>query len=332
MEQEQAELNIDSGVESIASDLGLGSGEATETEDTGIESEVPAETQETEETAAAAPETQSPAPRPAPKAWAKEQHERWSKLDKDTQDYIEHREKQMLEGLSQYSEKARRAEEFDGALKDYMPIIQAQNIKPVDAVRYLFDAHKQLSVGTVAQKQAYLAKIAQSYGIPLSGQQGQQEEEPASVRELRERTERLERERQQELETRRKEASERVTKEVTAFADAKDEKGNPKHPYFDECAEDIVALLQAGHTLEQAYEKAIWANPVTRAKETNRLKEEQEAALRAKAKKEAEEAKRSRSTNVNSKDTRRAPTASKTGNWEDSLVVTLQDIKQRQAQ
>jgi hypothetical protein len=116
---------------------------------------------------------------------------------------------------------------------------------------------------------------------------------------------------------------------VTSFADAKDEKGNAKHPYFDECHEDIVAYINAGHTLEKAYEKAVYANPVTRAKELARLQTESAAALRAKAKKEAEDARNGRSTNVNSKDTRRAPTAPRTGKWEDGMEDILKDIKAR---
>lgn len=336
------ELSIESGVESIASDLGLGAGEQeTEASDSTAETVEASETETTqtetagEETSTEAPEVQTETQeqinaRPAPKAWAKETHELWAKLPPEAQEQIERREKQMLEGLSQYSESARQAKEWNESVKDYMPIIQAQGVKPQEAVRYLFEAHKQLSVGSVSQKQAYLVKIAQTYGIPLAAGAGQQEDEPQSVRELRERTERLERERQEERDRAASETRAKVASEVTTFAEAKDEKGNAKHPYFDECATHIVALINAGHALEEAYEMAVWANPVTREKEKARLRTENEAALRAKAKKEAEAARQGSRTNVNSKDTRRAPTASKSGNWEDTLVSTLQDIKQRQ--
>lgn len=335
---EQEELNIESGVESIAADLGLGAGEqdaenAAATETSTEETAASAETSETEQPAEQAEEQETQTEvqgKPAPKAWAKETHALWSKLPPEAQEQIERREKQMLEGLSQYSEKAKRADLWETAVKDYMPLIQAQGAQPHEAVRYLFEAHRQLSSGTPEQRAAYLAKVAQTYGIDIAKVSAGAAEEPASVRELRERTERLERERQNELEARNKETSERIANEVTAFAEAKDEKGNPKHPYFDECYEDIVAYIKAGHALDKAYEKAVYANPVTRAKELARLRTESEAALRAKAKKEAEAARNGSKTNVNSKDTRRAPTASKSGNWEDTLVETMQEIKQRQ--
>lgn len=334
------ELSIESGVESIASDLGLGSGEQeTETTESqegesvetsaAEQSEVSTEEQ-TEETQQEQTQVQV---RSAPKAWAKEKHEIWAKLPPEAQEYIEHREKQVLDGLGQYSEKAKRADVWESAVKDYMPLIQAQGAQPQEAVRYLFEAHKQLSSGSPEQRAAYLAKVAQSYGIDFAkaaASAGAQAEEPAAVRELRERTERLERERQEERDRAASETRAKVASEVTTFAEAKDEKGNAKHPYFDECATHIVALINAGHALEEAYEMAVWANPVTREKEKARLRTENEAALRAKAKKEAEAARQGSRTNVNSKDTRRAPTASKSGNWEDTLVSTLQDIKQRQ--
>jgi len=336
MEQEE-QSTIDAGVESIAADLGLGAGEQTdnvEADDqqdaTSAPETVAAETDKTEDETAAAAAAATPTVRAAPKAWAKEQHERFAKLDKETQDYIEHREKQMLEGLSQYSDKAKRADVWETAVKDYMPLIQAQGIQPPEAVRYLFEAHRQLSSGTPEQRAAYLGRVAQSYGIDMAkAAAGTATDETPAVRELRERTERLERERQSELQQRQEEVTHRVASEVATFADAKDEKGNAKHPYFDECAEDIAALVNAGHTLEQAYEKAVYANPVTRAKELARLKTEEEAALRAKAKQEAEKARNASRTNVNSRDTRRAPTASTAKKWEDTLDQTFKEIQER---
>jgi hypothetical protein len=335
------ELDIASTVDDIASDLGLGAGDDStdegapppaEHEDPPAEGDTPPPAEDAPPADKVPPSDAPPATRAAPKAWAKEQHERWGKLDKDTQDYIEHREKQMLDGLSQYGERAKYGESIQKALQPYEPYIKANGIDAPRAVTALFEAHRQLAEGTPEQKAAYLVKVAKNYSIDISkaaAHAGNGAEEPAHVKELRERTERLERDYSSRTEAEKKANSEKVAAEVTAFADAKDDKGAPKHPYFDECHEDIVAYINAGHTLEKAYEKAVWANPVTRAKEAARQREADEAALRAKAKKEAEDARNGRKTNVNSKDTRRAATPSKTGKWEDSLPETLREIKER---
>lgn len=48
---------------------------------------------------------------------------------------------------------------------------------------------------------------------------------------------------------------------VEAFATAKDEKGQPLHPYFDEVAEDVLALMKGGlKDLDKAYAKAVRMN------------------------------------------------------------------------
>jgi hypothetical protein len=351
------ELDIAASVSDIASDLGLGSGDDSteegapppaEHEDPPAEGDRPPPAEDAppaekapidkidDETIAAslkAGQVNGTQPRPAPKAWAKEQHEIWGKLDPKAQAYIEHREQQMLEGLSQYGDRAKFGESIQKALQPYEPYIKANGIDAPRAVSALFEAHKNLAEGTPEQKAAYLVKVAKNYGIDLAKAAahatGNGAEEPAYVKDLRERQERIEREQSTRTEAEKRANSEKVAAEVTAFAEAKDEKGALKRPYFDECHEDIVAYINAGHTLEKAYEKAVWANPVTRAKEAARQREADEAALRAKAKKEAEAARNGSRTNVNSKDTRRAPTASKTGKWEDTMVDTLAEIKAR---
>ena len=57
-----------------------------------------------------------------------------------------------------------------------------------------------------------------------------------------------------------------MNNEINIFA------ADPAHPYFDDVANDITALLRGGGAkdLADAYDKAVWANPVTRAKEQAR--------------------------------------------------------------
>lgn len=345
---DQQEIDIGSTVDAIASDLGLGGSEtpADETpaaEEVSASNETDSSLEERDESAAAqedAPaadatpkQDAAPVARSAPKSWAKEKHDLWGKLPPEAQEQIEHREKQMLEGLSQYSEGAKFAKAINDATADYMPLIKAQGLDLPQATRFLLEAHKQLSQGSDEQRTAYLVKVAKSYGLDLGkaaalAPAGAQDETPA-VKDLRERQERIERDLGQRSAAEQKAQREHVASTVTSFAEAKDDKGALKHPYFDECAEDIVALINAGHPLEKAYEKAVFANPVTRAKELARLSTENEEALRAKAKKEADAARNATRPNANSRDTKRAPTASKANSWEETLGTTLKEIQSR---
>src|SRR5689334_813713 len=92
------EMGFDLGasMDVIASEMGK-SNESTN--DTGSDESLSRETVEgATETAPRNPETTGQV-RSAPKSWAKEQHEHWSRLDPKVQEYIELREKQMLDGL-----------------------------------------------------------------------------------------------------------------------------------------------------------------------------------------------------------------------------------------
>lgn len=67
----------------------------------------------------------------------------------------------------------------------------------------------------------------------------------------------------------------RVAREVETFSQ------DPAHPYFDEVADDIITELKMQEIngqvkdLSKAYEKAVWANPVTRQKELARIQRDQ---------------------------------------------------------
>lgn len=84
-------------------------------------------------------------------------------------------------------------------------------------------------------------------------------------------------------------AQAQVTSEITQFASATDERGKPLRPYFNEVKADMGVLMDAAlrrgeHlTLDQAYERAVWANPDTRAK----FQAAETAAAQRKAEREA---------------------------------------------
>ncbi len=59
-----------------------------------------------------------------------------------------------------------------------------------------------------------------------------------------------------------------VQREIQSFAEAVDEAGQPKHPLFNEVRGDMQHLINSGraNSLADAYDMAVYANPVTRQK------------------------------------------------------------------
>ncbi len=131
-ETETPGFDMEAAVASVADGLGLGQKD---------EDELPEGKPETETAAAPAGDTTTvptkegeppagavAAPRPAPKSWAKEYHEDWSKLTPKQQEYIEKREKDMLDGTEQWRSEASVAKQYKEILAPYKPMFAAAGI------------------------------------------------------------------------------------------------------------------------------------------------------------------------------------------------------------
>jgi hypothetical protein len=264
----------------------------------------------------------------APKSWPKEMHDHWSKMPKETQDYWVVREKQMLDGLEQYKGDAGFARQIKETLNPYMATINALGVDAPTAIRSLLNADHQLRVGSPSQKAQYFQHLAKQYGVDIGGMARQDDGQPAVDPRLQQLQDELyglkqviQTGNQQQLDEQRN----KIQNEVNSFA------SDPKHPYFDEVSEEIVALLKNGATLEDAYEKAVWANPVTRQKEMSRVQTEQQAALKAKVIAEAEAKKKAASVNLRNRDSQRTPTGPRAtmSGLDSALRETMREIKSR---
>ena len=323
----QAEFSESEGidVDSVSNDLAADLFPSSEREaPTESESELSEEQPEQQEQQA------QPEPEPAsapPKTWPKEMHDHWAKTPKEVQDYWNTREKQMLDGLEQYRGDATFAKQIKETLNPYMATINALGVDAPTAIRSLLNADHQLRVGSPSQKAQYLQHLAKQYGVDLSGIGQQEGQAPVDPRlqqlqdELHGLKQIIQTGNQQQLDEQRQ----KIQNEVNSFASA------PKHPSFDEVSDEIVALLKNGATLEDAYEKAVWANPVTRQKEMTRLQTEQQAALKAKAIAEAEAKKKAASVNLRNRDSQRTPTGPRAtmSGLDSALRETMREIKSR---
>lgn len=319
---EAPDLDIEAAAERISGDLFSAGGDEEKTE---AEAETEAETEETPPASSddkpqdAAPA--APAPRAAPKTWPKEMHDYWAKADPKLQDYWELRERQMLDGLTGYKDDAAYGKSLREVIAPYKPIIAAQGADEAKAVGFLLNAHYRLSTAPDAERAAFFSDLARQYKVDLSKVQAPAAVAP-EIKALQERVEQLQSAVANRDRASYEEARGKVVKEVDQFA------SDPAHVYFDEVADDIIALIKTGADLPTAYEKAVWANPVTRAKEVARLQTEAEAKAREKTKQEAEAARKAAAANVRSRDTKRTPTEP-LGTMEDTMRKQLAEIKAR---
>lgn len=322
---EQQEF-IDSGADEIASTLFGAAPEAPAPKELGTDPDPiarvdpAADTTTTPDPAALAPLVKAP-----PSSWGKESHELWAKATPELQAQIEKREKQYLEGLGQYREHHELGKSMKDVITPYMAIIQAQGITPDKAVASLLNAQYRLMHGTQEERLAMYRKIGEDFGFSAPSGATQEQVDPKLAPVLQ-RMEKLEGALTQRQREQFQEHSAQVARDVSSFADAVDDKGNKVNPYFDEVSAEVITFINAGDTLKDAYDKAVWANPLTRAKESARIKTEAQQELRTKAKGETESARRASSTNVRSRDTSKAPTEP-LGKMEDTMKNVLADIR-----
>lgn len=316
----EVSFDMDAAVERIGSQLGLPD---------------PVAPEEPEALAPAPPEISAAAPMPespAPKSWPKEMHEHWGKTPKEVQSYWDTREKQMLDGLEQYKTDAQMARQFHTVLQPFQPILQAQGLNAPQAVQYLLNAHQRLTQGSEQSRRAAYDELGRSLGMTAAqvaqATQTQAPVDPA-LSSLQQQMQAIQADltarQQQEAQfahQRYQEAQVRTTKEVEAFA------SDPAHAHFEEVADDIVLLLKTGLPLQEAYEKAVWANPLTREKNLQaRLLSETEKQKETARLNALPKARALRST-IRSVDSRRTPTEP-LGKMEDTIKATLQEMRQR---
>jgi len=319
-EVEAPEMDIDSSSDSLANDLFPDFKAEPEDEDT-VDDVIDGATEDkvsddVEEVAAT---------RNAPQSWKKEMHETWAKLDPSVQDYVEQREKEMSDGVERNNSDSKLGRVMRDTMAPYQAMLQAQGVDEPRAVQALLNAHYKLTNSDLPTKTAYFSQLAQSYGIDIGSMNAEQPIVDPTVKALQDELNGIKHTISQSQQTTLNETKTRVAKDVEAFA------SDPAHQYFDEVSGDIVTMIQAGHELKDAYEKAVWANPVTRQKEIARLQQEQEQSIRTKAKQEAETARKAAASNVRNRDTRRAPQEPRASmrDLDSAMRETMREIKSR---
>lgn len=260
-----------------------------------------------------------------PKTWRKEATAAWTTLPAEVRQEVLKREEDMFKGLESYKADAGFGKNFKTALEPFMPILQQYNIDPVQQVRGLMSAHYTLATGSPEQKIALFQKLAGDYGVDLTNVSGENAPftDPA-VAALQNQLKAVESKLSTAEATRAAEAQAVLVKQIDAFA------ADPANPYFNDVANDMTTLLQKGvcSTLQEAYDKAVWTNPVIRAKEMQRQQAEASQKAAEAAATKAAAARKASSANVRVS-AKSGSAAAPLGSIDDTLAATLAEINSR---
>jgi hypothetical protein len=279
------------------------------------------------------PEGESSAEAPAnldepPKTWRKEASATWAALPSEAKAEILKRETDIFKGIESYKVDATFGKSMKSVVQPYEAIMQANGMEPVSTIQGMLRGHHTLATGTPEQKAAIFKQMAKDYRIDLSSLAAPASEPPyidPAVASLQTELRAVQSQLSEANQRRQAEARASVSAELDKFA------GDPKNVHFNEVANDIANLLQRGvaGSLQEAYEKAVWLNPATRAKEAARNTAEAAAKAQGEAAARAAAARKATAANVTTR-ARSGSATTPTGSLDDTLNEAFAAIKSRQ--
>lgn len=238
-------------------------------------------------TAETTPEQKQPQAAPAidaPVSWSAENKAKWATLPPDMQAYIAQRDKESHEAISRAGQEIKAFEPFRAVTEQFAESFQRNGLQPHDAFARMMAVEQMLE----RNPRSAIEQIARAYNIDLSGQ-GEPNANPGDPRVA-------------ELEARLAKAEsyltaqerQRLNAEQTALAREIADFAKDK-PHFESVRGIMSGLMQSGaaETLQDAYDRAIYADPTIRQsvliEEQTKAEEKrkEEEAQRVKAAKKA---------------------------------------------
>lgn len=281
---------------------------------------------ETAEVAEAVVEESQDALQPLEK-WTDEVKTLFSSLDRKGQQFLLDRERDVESHLTkrsqEISEVQKRYERLDEVLKPYEEVAKRQGIDLAPVVAQAMQAISSYQRDPVST----LKQLIQASQLSPEQLFGQEDQDPAT-RALRSELTQVRQELASLKQGQTQMTDSQLASQVQAFKDAKDEKGEPLHPFFDRVRSLMAPLVAEGKTMEQAYNDVVWSVPEYRQGLDKRAKEEAvKAEKEAKAK--AERARLDKLKNAKraetlpSADAERGVAPKAVKNWEEALRETL---------
>lgn len=269
-----------------------------------------------------------------PSTWTPEAKSIWKDLPPRARQEILKREEDGMRGVSQMRERASYGERLQQIINPYTPLISAQGSTPEQTIQSLLNTAYRLNTASPKEKAELLLETAKRYGADMSvfgNPQAVTAASPADskIRELEEKLARFE---QSTVQVKQTEAMNKIE----AFANAENESGELKYPYFENVRNQMAVLIEAAHhegrtlSLEEAYDAAVWSHPDTRRLMMTAQSSDAERKRQEEAKRRAANAQKANKVNLSKKGSHDLKQPKPTGSVDDTLREAMENIKSRQ--
>lgn len=262
----------------------------------------------------------------APDTWRKEAKAEWAAVPPAVKEEMRKREADIAGYVERVKQPVAVGERFTQIVTPYLPMFEATKTDPWANVEAMFKVQERLLHGSPEEKLAIVGMLAQQSGLKLENGQLSAAEGSTSqyIKALEQRLEKLEGGVSQVTSTVHEARAAEMQANVVKFA-----QDTEAHPYFYDVADRITHLIRAGavSNLEEAYQTAIMADPITRQKvvqaEATRVAVSEATAAAERA------VKAKQTSKVNVRATARGAAAQPPGSIDDTLKDTLAAIQSR---
>ncbi len=229
---------------------------------------------------------------------------------------IKKREADFQKGIGQYKQQADFGTKITETIRPYEGLIRASGSTPEAAIAEVMRTNALLRTGTPQEKGQLLMRAAKEFGADLSPFMGQQQAQqdgsqgfdPNAIRPMIDQLLQPHLQKFSQFESQFMTAQQQreqaeiqsVNASIDEFRQATDEKGQPKHIYFDDVRGMMAAFLESGNaqTMDQAYEMACRAHPEVSTQVTAAQRAAEEAKRLVEAKQKANLASKANAVNA----------------------------------
>lgn len=220
----------------------------------------------------------------APISWSADDKAKWAAIPPDLQVIIANREKQrdtfLTQKSNEFTQQMAPYKEIDHALAPVEQILKREGINKAQAVKELVAYYQHYE----SNPASYILQVAQSKGIDLRTlveKQGQIDPNKQALQQYGSELSTIKQELNEFKSQKAQEQTEFLLSEVDKF------KSEPGHEHFDAVRVQMGKLIEIGEatSMQDAYDKAVWANSDTRTLELKKQEDERVKNSSEKAKK-----------------------------------------------
>jgi hypothetical protein len=213
----------------------------------------------------------------APTSWTAEQKAKWASLPPDTQAYIAQRDKESFEAISRAGNQIKAFEPIGKVIEQFSHVFQKNGLQPHEGIARMMAVNEMLETSP----ETAIREIAKAYGVNLSGTSEQAATpENQRIAELEAKIAKMDSHLTAQQRQQLQAENNALAREIADFAKDK--------PHFESVRKVMAGLMTSGaaETMQDAYDRAIYADP------TIRQSLQVEAQKAAEDKRKADEAKR----------------------------------------